>query len=208
MKRLFILTSALALTLTTTAQAVEETSWGHVKTHVIHAADGTTYMALSPQALLNAGKITSDPADGRSVSGTFDDDGGDLELDENNGSGPGDDLEIELEIPEDALDDDVTITMTVYGHTLSTLIIAFQPSGLVFNEAAELVIKLGWDLVDVDLDDLQVAHEHDGNNDGDYDDAEDWEEAAEIDDIDELDDEVKIEIVVPGFSKYSSGGGD
>jgi hypothetical protein len=105
-----------------------------------------------------------------------------------------------------ALDDDVEITMTVYGQTLSELVIAFEPGGLDFLIAAELEIAVGLDKVDIDLGDLAAYHaSQEDYNDND---ENDWqEEEIDIEELYEGSEEIKFIIEIPGFSRYSTGGG-
>ena len=162
--------------------ATDEASWATVKHAVIHQdADGTTYVAFSPEALSGVAKRlkskstfstfqTSDATAGtdlsadevRSVSEWVKPRGkAQLFLQDVNSSLTNDDnLQVTLIVPSGAVSERVKITMTVYGNYLSDLVIAFQPGGLVFDESATLKVGIGGALVDVDPDGLTVWHEY------------------------------------------------
>ena len=169
--------------------ATEEASWAAVKNAVIHQdADGTTYVAFSPEALRAAAKRakgvkTKGTSSTSQTSGaTYDANSGtnlaagevrtvsqwvkphgkaQLFLQDVNSSLTNDDnLQVTLIVPSGAVSQRVKITMTVYGNYLSDLVIAFQPGGLVFDESATLKVGIGGALVDVDPDGLTVWHEY------------------------------------------------
>lgn len=172
---------------------------------------GRHFIAFSSAAAEAAGKVAAIPEEGVSISDWFGYAGGKFDIAEPNGHGHADDLEVGFWVPvgavggtnaadpfapTDTAADSVYITMTVYGNTLSTLIVEFEPDGFEFVIPALLGLRLGWDLVDMDLDDLVVWHIH---GDG-------TAEPAEIEII-KSDRNATILVDVPGFSKYSGGGG-
>ena len=153
-------------------------------------AEGVVLLAFTPEGARAAAKRLQD---GRTVSALFDEQGGLLELNEDNGSGGRDDLRVRLEAGRGALTGPVTITMTVYGQTLSTLMLEFAPGGLVFRIPAQLTVDLGWDKVDMPLADLVVWHVHDNGK---------VEKVpCEVYKLDV--DRVRIVTKVPGFSRYA-----
>jgi len=170
-------------------------------------------LAFSPEtARQAAAKLATIPPEGRSKSEIFGASATELEIKDKNGWGYKDDLKVKFSTRDGALDSEVEITMTVYGNVLSEIVAAFQPGGLIFLRPATLELELGADLVDLPLDNLQVWHIHD---DGTVEEA----EILSIRGYDEDDEEwveenldgadfVNIEVVVPGFSRYSPGGGD
>ncbi len=119
--------------------------------------------------------------------------GGKLRVGTKNGRGGQDDLMAELRVARKALDDEVDITMTLMYGAGEPLVIAFEPGGLVFNEAAELRIKVGKDLVEV-LQTLVAYHIYD---DGSV-------EQIRVD-LSEHKDHFKFVVKVPGFSQYCLG---
>jgi hypothetical protein len=169
-------------------------------------------LAFSPEAAQRAAKLTALPPDGRSVAELFDATGGTLEVSEANAPGLGDDLLVRFWVPEGALAegvdptsttsaiadpaDGVQITMAVYGNALSELIVDFGPDGLLFDPNSWLSLALGWDLVDMPTEKLVVWHIHDNGM---------IEQAEAI--VYSTDRGLKIHVVVPGFSRYSMGGG-
>ena len=161
---------------------------------VTQSAGGTAYLTFSPQAAQRAAKLATIPAEGVTASRSFDDDGGTLVVEDNNGPAAGDDLKITFTISEEAaddlFDDNIQITMTVYGNTLSELVVAFTPGGLVFPIAVELKLELGSDLVDMSLATLKAIHTYHGR-----------EEPARITVIGGRVTTV-IYISIPSFSRY------
>lgn len=183
------------------------------------APDGTTYLTFSAQALEQverAGKLATIPADGKTVSKTFyPDKTSSMKIQDLNGWGYKDDLEVEFTVRAGELAEPTTITMTVYGNKLSDLVLAFQPGGLVFIHPAQLMVRIGAQRVDRSLLDLQALllpfadleayHDHDGT----------VEEAritsvmtyiyllTEIETLNLLlYDYARIYVEVPGFSRY------
>ena len=118
--------------------------------------------------------------------------GGRLEVEDRGGPGGKDDLKITFTVPRNALDDEEEITMRVYGRYLSELVVAFEPSGLVFLKDAKLKIHLGKDLIDLDLNDVKGEHHY---GDGSSEEA-DLKIARD-----------DIEVKISGFSRYSLGRG-
>jgi hypothetical protein len=180
------------------------------------APGGGVYLTFSPQALERAGKIATIPAEGKTVSKTFyPDKTSSMKVQDLNGSGHRDDLEVVFTVRAGDLSEPKTITMTVYGNKLSDLVLAFEPAGLVFNQPARLMVRIGAQRVDRSLLDLQALllpfgnieayHEHDGTT-----------ESARIiavktfiyllTEIETFDlllyDYARIFVEVPGFSRY------
>ena len=210
MKRLLTLTSAVALMLTaSTSFAVDETSWGAVKANITYTADGSAYLSfggLQPAAKKGGkggGGDTSDPSDGELTymgketqrvrpghAQTFRIVNDDL-------AGTDYKYLVKFKVNNNSLTKPVDITMITYGKTLSELVIVFAPAGLDFLIDAELYIKLGNNRVDLNVDTLKVNHEH---HDGTVEDA-------TITEIRKNDTNVELFVTVPGFSRYSLGGG-
>lgn len=119
------------------------------------AGDGAVYLALAPGGLRPVGKPAAIPAAGVSASRTFGPGrGGSIVVEDLGGRGVRDDLRVEFRVGPRDLTQTATITMTVYGNTLSDLILAFEPSGLVFAEPAEIRVTIGAQRVDRSLLDL------------------------------------------------------
>ncbi len=171
------------------------------------APDGRVLLSFSPQAAQRAAKLAAIPDAGKRVSKVFDQTGGqfavrDLAEEEKKS------LSVTFSVPPLALAEPALITMTVYGNTLSELVIAFEPAGLDFSLPASLQIEIGRERVDLSLDQLIAWHIHgDGsaeqariisilryNKDGKITDGGKYEFAG-------------IAVSVPGFSIYSLGGG-
>lgn len=178
---------------------------------------GIVYLTFSPQALERAGKIATIPAEGKTTSKVFyPDKTASMKIQDLNGSGTRDDLEVEFTVAAGDLSKRTTITMTVYGNKLSDLVLAFEPDGLVFNKSAKLAVKIGAQRVDRSLLDLQALllpfsdveayHDHDGS----------VESATitsvktyiyaillgEVEMLPPLYDYARIKVDVPGFSRY------
>ena len=98
-----------------------------------------------------------------------------------------------LTVPAGALSADATITMTVYGTDLNTLIVAFQPSGLVFNVKADMEIDLGDNLApQSDISKITPYHLYEDGTTA----------PVEIYYIDRSAYAIKIFCKVPSFSRY------
>ena len=174
-------------------------------------------LASSPEEALRAAKLAEE---GRTVSELFDK-WGSIEIFEPEEQGIEDDLRVTFSVLPGALPVAETISMTVYGQNLSNIVAAFQPSGLVFKKEAILEVGLGIERVDMPLSALQVWHIH---GDGSVEQARitairwyHWEEgelsdSGNIESGEDWDDNdanyIAVEISVPGFSRYSLGGGD
>lgn len=114
------------------------------------------------------------------------------------GPGASDDLVVDFVVPERALDEPTRIKVTLHGDRLENLAIEFAPAGLVFNTPAELWIKIGKGRVhSSDLEDLLILHQ--------YEDGKVEEYGVEVDEEEE---KYWLLIKVPGFSRYSMGGGE
>jgi hypothetical protein len=93
--------------------------------------------------------------------------------------------------------DEVLITMDVSGTTLSQLVMAFQPAGLVFDPWAHINLSVGRDLIDLPLTDLVAWHIYDDGT----------AEQVPFSIVDNNPYHIQIFIKVPGFSRYGMGGG-
>ena len=197
MKRL--LTSALLAAATLTIGCgTENTPMASSEPTFTHTEDNRTFLTFSPQAQRRAAKISAIPAEGRTVSKIFDANHNGLEIFDANGTDHRlDDITVFFTVPDHALDHPVEITMTVYGNTLEEMVVEFQPGGLNFLHHATLGIFLGHNLVHTPHDQLHAWHEH---GDGSV-------EEANIFWLRITDAKVKMKIAVPGFSRYSPGGG-
>jgi hypothetical protein len=189
--------------------------------------DGQFLLTFSPDTAQRVAKLAAIPEEGRSDSKVFDLTGGQITI-RDRAAKEKKRLITTLAVPPLAVAEPVLITMTVYGNTLSELVIAFAPEGLIFSLPASLQIEIGRKRVDLPLDQLIAWHIHgDGSaeqarilsvhlcEDGDPVDEEDGEEdesGGDKGDKGDKDDGVdcdsaRILISVPGFSRYSLGGG-
>lgn len=120
-----------------------------------------------------------------------------LRVNKSMGSGTENEIDVSFNVRKGSVPATVDIAMTVVGESLETLVIAFEPAGLEFYEPAELKLKIGAALIGTMPDDLQVRHiRSDGS-----------EELATILRLKEKKDSLEIIIEIPGFSRYSPGGG-
>lgn len=140
------------------------------------AAAGPVYLALTPEGLRPVGKPAAIPEEGLSVSRTFwPGKSGSMLVQDLQGSGVRDDLRVEFRVGAGDLSEATTIAMTVYGNTLSDLVLAFEPAGLVFSDPAQIRVTIGARRVDRSLLDLvglvlpfsglEADHTHDGETD-------------------------------------------
>lgn len=165
---------------------------------VVQAEDGRAFLAFSTAGVRRAARIATLPAEGVTVSGLIDLEGGTLSVDDANGGGTKDDVHIDFTVAAGALSAPQTITMTVYGNSLEELIVAFDPGGLVFLLDAELDIRMGKDLVSTSVEQIRAWHEYaDGSG-----------EDATITEAYSSGNTVRVKVAVPGFSRYSMGGGE
>lgn len=142
--------------------------------------------ALAPAAKLPL------PTGGISVSGLIGILGGTLTVTDYNDPGPEDDIIIDFNVDSGALTALTTITMTVLEDTTSgDLIMDFSPNGLSFSTDAEIDIRVGEDLVELDVDDITAWHEHDNTVDD-----------AVITSRSHSNSIVRVKVEVPGFSRY------
>ena len=93
--------------------------------------------------------------------------------------------------------EDVEIEMELWGDYASEMVVGFTPSGYQFQEDCVLEIEIKGDWVDLTEDQIQALHIS----------ASGQIESAQILKIKVDDDELKIRIRIPGFSRYSIGGG-
>ena len=122
--------------------------------------------------------------------------GGILRVGSKMGVGGRDDIRATLRIPENALDETLPLTMELQGSTLSDITLVFGPS-LDFNEPARLVIRLGRAAVDLDQDTVIALHM--SGADGTVEEVPIRMATGVLG--------LELEIKVPGFSRYSLGGG-
>jgi hypothetical protein len=116
-----------------------------------------------------------------------------LKVEKKHESGDEDDIIIEFLVPEFAVTEDVLINMTVYGHSLDDLIVAFEPGGLYFEQEATLDMLVGNDLFPPEvLEALTAYHLH----------ADGSEDEVGIILIEPGDKRTRICVSVPGFSRY------
>jgi hypothetical protein len=209
MKRLAFLTSALLAATLTIGCGTENIPVSSNEDTVTNNANGRSFFTFSRDAAQRAGKISAHAEKGRTVSAVFTQVGGTLHLAELNSAVATDDLEVIFEVmpnslpvvvsdnfsPTDA-NSNVLITMTVYGHTLEDMVIEFEPDGLIFDPVAMMNLQLGHDLVNTPLKEIVIWHIH---GDGSV------EEAVFTVHADDIN--VYLTIEVPGFSRYSNGGG-
>ena len=193
MKRLTLLTSAVALMLTaSTTFATQESTWGQLKQNV------ETLEVAAKKGGNGGSDDQPTPSSPRTVSAVCDASGGYLKVEDLGGKGPTDNLIVEFRVYRDALVEPVEITMTVTGNTLSELVVAFEPGGLEFLKDADLVVTIGNDLVDTEAELLQVQHHY---SDGTI-------ETAQIKSLKMVGkSRINMHVFVPGFSRYSLGGG-
>jgi hypothetical protein len=160
-----------------------------------------TFLAFAPEGRARAAKLALSPADaveaGRTVSAIFSPgEKGVIQIDEEMGPSSRDDIDIAFSVSRGAIEKPVLITMTLYGETLSNMVVAFQPAGLKFLEMADLRLAVGDELVDLPLEDLHAWHIYsDGTT-----------EEVRFSIVDQGNG-ILFKIDVPGFSRYSIGGG-
>jgi len=144
------------------------------------------------------GRVTYEAESGSwSVAGVIGTRGGRLEIEQEGESKDGD-VSVVLSIPGRALLAPERLEMTVLNPgALSEMQIAFGPSGTDFEKDARLVVKVGKDLVDVDVKSGKVKVEHEGTD----------EEATATLKVKKTKSGVTLVIKVSGFSVYSLGGG-
>lgn len=195
MKPLKILTILTGMSLAISAQATEDATWGQVK---------------QQQTLTSAAKIpqhdplnNSNPLLGKLMgneSGIIKVRGGNLKVEsKTRNANQRDDLKVNFCVPSGALDKNTHIEMAVHGETLEELVIAFAPGGLVFNIPATVKIKIGADRVNSAPTGLRINHEY---SDGTVEEA-----VVNTFRMTGNGDVYVIEFEVPGFSRYSWGGG-
>lgn len=200
MKRINVLLSAIVgLALTAGAsQATEDATWGQIKNQ------DRTVFAAKPAWKTDGTSTTDDAATTQDAPAAQDEltvskwvkPKGQSTLyieDFNNTFAFDDDLYVTLTVPNGAVTERTLITMTVTGHTLSELVITFQPGGLEFLKDASLAVTVGGARVDVDTATLQVYHEY---SDGTV------EETPLTFNKSYPDGYLYFEAVVPGFSRY------
>jgi hypothetical protein len=131
---------------------------------IIQAEDGRTLLAFSPTALARAAK-SGNPhkADTPSTASKLirAKQGGELVVQEGmNGGGPHDDFRVALVIDRNKMAENAVITMTVYGHTLEDLVVAFDPGGFEFLKPAKLTITVGEERYIAIPEGVTVQHEY------------------------------------------------
>ena len=191
----------------------------------------TAYLSFSLGTDQPAAKAATTDADWLITSRVVEpDEGADLKLKKLNGPGKRDDLKVKLTVPEDAVDEEVDITMGMFVNYLGNLVVAFKPSGLLFNQAVILKLTVGADLIHVPLEDIVASHlthenlvvgaeiisieghSGDDDDDGDDDDGDgDDDDGDGDDDGDEggsAYDYIVVKVKIHGFSRYSLSNGD
>lgn len=151
-----------------------------------------SYLAFSPQAAQRAAKLASVPSTGLTASQIFSIWGDHFTITDLNGSGVTDDLKVTFSVPSGGLTSPLLITMTVYGNKASDLVMAFDPSGLLFLGSAELKIVLGDDKLDIPLSQIKAYHAYDNGT------------VVNANILSRVDGDgtSEIRIEVPGFSRY------
>lgn len=136
-------------------------------------------------------------ADGsQTASAVIGPEGGKIEIrDEGSRNGSHDDQRIRFHVPEGSLTEATLISMTVFGNTLSTLVIAFEPDNTAFDPPAKLQVHLGKDLIDIDVDGLYARHIH-GSGES---------ENVKVKTSGKVKKNFMFEIDIFGFSRYSLG---
>jgi len=168
------------------------------ETTIASTPEGPMRLAFSPEAARRAAKIAQE---GRSVSEVIGAEGGKLVVIDKHGPGKADNLRVRLKVLENTLVEPVPITMTVYGKYLSELVVAFEPGGLQFLEPARLRIRMGPELDDLSPGESEITLWHI------YEDG--TVEETEIRGQRVTQDGYRvIRANIPGFSRYSPGGGD
>ena len=98
-----------------------------------------------------------------------------------------------LTVPAGEFNNPREITMTVYGVDLQTLVVAFRPSGLVFNKSSDMRIDLGNDLApNSQVNKIVPVHLYEDGSTEDVD----------IYHVDRSSNALNIYLKVPGFSRY------
>ena len=171
---------------------------------VIQAADGRTLLAFSPGALARAAK-SGNPHKmdtPRTVSELIKvNKGGEIVVQENmNDGGPHNDFKIALQVGQKTVAEDVVITMTVHGSTLEDLVVAFDPGGFEFLKPAKLIISVGKDRYTEIPEGVVVRHEY---GDSTVEDITLYKLLVQKDGG-----RITIKVDIPGFSRYSMGGGE
>lgn len=151
-------------------------------------------VAFSPEAAQRAAKVAGSALQG-TVTKTIGPAGGEL------GVGKVDNdlmnaLGTLLVVPPGGLRTEVEITMSLYGSYLSELVVEFAPGGLVFNNPAQLLIRIGKNRVDLPIQQMVILHQH-----------EDGTVTLATFAVTEAVKSYLIAVEVPGFSLYSLGGG-
>ena len=192
MKRLTLITSALALILTaSTTFAAEESTWGQLKQTV-----DTAEVAAKKGGKGDSGTTARNS---RTASQLFDANGGQFEILVPQGPNDKDDIYARFTVPAGALTEAVEITMTVHGTSHEDLVIEFAPGGLEFLIDAELDLWLGADIVAYYYTSLVIWHVHDDGTS---------EETYPLSISQQgRNSTVKYKVAIPGFSRYSTGGG-
>ena len=211
MKRLLTFTSAAALILTASATfAVDETTWGQIKQDADHGSLTESLDQETVQfnfgSLMPAGKrrATDDQMHknsqswldkNRSKTKRIGKRGGKIVVGHKTMNHGEFTLRAEFSVPAGALDKKVPITMTLVGDRLENLTIEFAPAGLTFDPSAVLTLKIGKKRAPKYLEGLEIKHIYE---DGTVVSAR-WHK-------EEHRKGYRLDIGVPGFSRYSMGG--
>lgn len=202
-----LLAPAVALLLAAgTAGAVEEASWGQVKQINQPPAPAAKKTKAKKDAALAARQAKKDArAEARAAkwledSGSFGPEGGTLKVGDKLGPGGKDDVRVLFIVPEGSLSPEaspVFITMSLeVSEDLSQMTLNFGPSGTEFNPPAKLKIKLGKETAEALGFQSMIGLHFSGDK------------------VDEIPlriepgrKDVEVFLKVPGFSRYSLGGG-
>ena len=110
----------------------------------VSASGGGAVLTFSPEGAAAAAKVAA-AGDGVTRSGTIGNEGGEVRVRKLHD--PRGEVIVTLQVPPGALAEATEISMTVYGLALERLAISFEPSGLVFLQQAELVVRIDEGLV-------------------------------------------------------------
>lgn len=181
---------------------------GDEQAEMAAAAPGQSFIVFNPLVAERAAKKIKNQ--GKKIKDKFSHKGGELVIEEEweeDDEGKDDDgdnegeakKKVEFKIAKKAIPagEDVEIAMEIWGDYASEMVIGFTPSGYQFAEDCVLEIEIEGDWVDLTEDQIQALHIS----------ANGQIESAHILKVKVDDDKLKIRIRIPGFSRYSMGGG-
>lgn len=188
----------LAAGLATTGCGTETSPVASTEPTVTHSADGRTFISFAPEGARRAAKLANEaPLMGTDTRLVETNKGKNFKVQNSALSGAKNRYLMTFHVEPNSVTEDVNITMEAYGETLSELVIAFAPGGLEFLNEAELVIRLGVNRIDLNPATLVINHEHETGS----------SEVATITELKVNKDDIIVKVAVPGFSRYSGGGG-